>query len=309
MACRMSRATATGMRFGPPTLRLVGSKLIQPAPETKTSPQAWVDPASVDPVRLPIGIEEVARDDPGAEAETARRFDEQHGEIPARAPAAIQSFDRRLRAFVFAALIADPSGDAEAEVLEQGERIGPIAADERPRPFRQPSGRIRILLDGQRAEVGPFVVRIAKRIDDRRGRDVEDRPRRSVKLEFHDAVDDQAVGRAEKHRGGDGIAEDVVRPRHLRRRRNGHRARNQPQVAALARTKHQSMRSETDQPPIAVGRPVMDLRAQSSADPRANRANVVQRASAREPERKDALRRQLAAFSCSRRPASRIDER
>src|ERR1019366_8482199 len=101
--------------------------------------------------------------------------------------------------------------------------------------------------------------RIAKGIDDRRGRDVEDRPCRRRELKSHDAVDDQAAGHALKHRGGDGIAEDIVRPRNLRRRRNGHRARNQPQVTALAWAKHKPMRSETDQPPIAVSCPVMDL--------------------------------------------------
>src|SRR5450631_1291900 len=34
IACRMSRATATGIRLKPPTPRFVGSKVIQPAPGT-----------------------------------------------------------------------------------------------------------------------------------------------------------------------------------------------------------------------------------------------------------------------------------
>jgi hypothetical protein len=34
IACRMSRTTATGIRLKPPTLRLVGSNVIQPAPGT-----------------------------------------------------------------------------------------------------------------------------------------------------------------------------------------------------------------------------------------------------------------------------------
>jgi len=38
--CLISRATATGIRLPPPTLRLVGSKVIQPAPGMKTSAQA-----------------------------------------------------------------------------------------------------------------------------------------------------------------------------------------------------------------------------------------------------------------------------
>src|SRR6202162_3620413 len=40
IACRMSRTTATGIKLKPPTLRLVGSKVIQPAPGTKTSAHA-----------------------------------------------------------------------------------------------------------------------------------------------------------------------------------------------------------------------------------------------------------------------------
>ena len=48
VACRMSRATATGIRLTPPTLRLVGSEVIQPAPGTKTPP-ACVEPASATP--------------------------------------------------------------------------------------------------------------------------------------------------------------------------------------------------------------------------------------------------------------------
>lgn len=39
------RATATGIRFALPTLRFVGSKVIQPAPGTYTSAQACVEPA------------------------------------------------------------------------------------------------------------------------------------------------------------------------------------------------------------------------------------------------------------------------
>src|ERR1700722_19990669 len=56
IACRMSRTTATGIKLKPPTLRLVGSKVIQPAPGTKTSAHAWVDPASLDPTLSRWGL-------------------------------------------------------------------------------------------------------------------------------------------------------------------------------------------------------------------------------------------------------------
>jgi len=84
---------------------------------------------------------EIARDDPRPETETARRFNEEDREIPAGSPAAIQSVDRRLGAFILPALIADPSRDAGAQVLEQGKRVRRIAADEGPRPVPQrPAG-------------------------------------------------------------------------------------------------------------------------------------------------------------------------
>src|SRR5271167_2487901 len=54
--CQMARVTATGIRLSPPTLRLVGSKVIHPAPGTKTSVHAWVDPASLDPTLCWLGL-------------------------------------------------------------------------------------------------------------------------------------------------------------------------------------------------------------------------------------------------------------
>src|SRR5271165_5770255 len=56
IVCRISRATATGIRLKPPKLRFVGSKVIQPAPGTKTSAHAWVDPASLDPTLCWFGL-------------------------------------------------------------------------------------------------------------------------------------------------------------------------------------------------------------------------------------------------------------
>ena len=50
--------------------------MIQPAPGTKISAQAWVDPASADPTLL-IRMVEIVGSNPRTEAETARRFDEE----------------------------------------------------------------------------------------------------------------------------------------------------------------------------------------------------------------------------------------
>ena len=141
-----------------------------------------------------IGIVEVAGDDPRAEAQTARRFDEQHGEIPAGAPAAIQSLVRRLRAFILAALIADPSGHAEAEILEQGERV------RRDRRRRTPAPILPVVRPGPHI-AGPSVRRGRSIRRPNSGRDRRSPRRRcrrpampTIEFELHDAVDDEAVG-------------------------------------------------------------------------------------------------------------------
>jgi len=65
-----------------PTLRFVGSKVIQPAPGTKTSAQAWVDPIPSPPHNVLIRIIEIARDDPRPKTETPSSFNEEDSEIP-----------------------------------------------------------------------------------------------------------------------------------------------------------------------------------------------------------------------------------
>ena len=49
LSLRVTPSSATGTKLKPPTLQLVGSKVIQPAPGAKTSAEAWVDLAPVDP--------------------------------------------------------------------------------------------------------------------------------------------------------------------------------------------------------------------------------------------------------------------
>jgi hypothetical protein len=75
------------------------------------------------------------------------------------------------------ALIAYPAGNAGAKVLEQRERICPMPPDKISRPSPQTSVRVGVLLDGRRAQISPFVVRISKGIYDRRSRYVEHGPR------------------------------------------------------------------------------------------------------------------------------------
>ena len=201
---------------------------------------------------------QVARDDPGAEAEAARRLGEEHGEVAARAPATVERGDRRLGALFVPALVEDRVGDAGAEVLEQRQRVGGGPADEAARPGAQPPVGVGILQHRERPEVGPFVVGIAEGIDDGGSRDVEDRPGDRVELDPSDAVDRYRVAHGLEGRGRHRIAPDVMRPADACLGRHRQLEPGQPQLAALAGTQHQPVRAEADRAAVAVCRLVMD---------------------------------------------------
>ena len=82
-----------------------------------------------------------------------------------------------------------------------------------------------------------------------------------------------------------------------------------PQVAAFARAKHQPMRSETDQPPVAVSCPVTDLERNHRRILAPIWRTSFNRPLPREPATNEALRRRSDAFSYGRRLADRVDER
>src|SRR6195952_5948155 len=207
MACRISRATATGIRLIP----------------------------------------------------AARRFGEERCKTPTGSPAPLQSLGRRLRPLILPSLIADPPGDTGAEILEQRQRVGRVAADKRLGPVPQPSLWIRILLDRQCTEVGPLVIRIPERIKGSRGGNIEHWVGDSFELNLCKTINNQALGHSLKGGGRDSIAEDILRPGHNRRGRDHHLARNKPKVAALTRTQHQAVWPEAHQPTIAISCPVSDL--------------------------------------------------
>ena len=168
---------------------------------------------------LAFRIVQISHHDAGAEAQPARGLDEQHREIAARAPAAIERLDRRLRALILAALVADPGGDPGTQVLEQRaarrsvdrlrtERLGPKAAGG--------LGWIRNTLwdRSERLEI----TRRGRRMDrekDRRQR----MPRRRIPATAWRRAPARSRCRPRgdrscrgERRGCDGIAEDVLRP-------------------------------------------------------------------------------------------------
>ena len=128
-------------------------------------------------------LQEVAGHESRAKSERARGFNEKNGKVTTGTPATVQGLERRLRTLFIAALIRDPRLDTGAQILQQRERIGRIAAHEPSRPFTEPPGWIVMLLHGQRAKVRPLVIGVEKRIGDRRCRHLENRPGMSTKFE------------------------------------------------------------------------------------------------------------------------------
>lgn len=74
------------------------------------------------------------------EAELAGGFGKQHRKVAARTPAAVEGLVGRLGPLNFAALILDVLRYTGVQILEQGQRIGRIAANEPSCPVLQPFG-------------------------------------------------------------------------------------------------------------------------------------------------------------------------
>jgi hypothetical protein len=118
---RGGKTLARAQRLMPQRRRSRSSSSEQPPFHVRRTRRGCVDPAGPQPTpaqtagraqarphNVTIGIVEITGYDPGSETETARRFDEEHRKIPARTPAAVQRFRRRLGALVLPALVVDP---------------------------------------------------------------------------------------------------------------------------------------------------------------------------------------------------------
>ena len=75
----------------------------------------------------------------------------------------------------------------------------------------------------------------------------------AIEFEIGDAVDREIVGHGLKGRDRDGIAEDIPRPGHGCGRSYAYLIRHEVNVAALTRTKHQTVRSQPHRLGIAIG--------------------------------------------------------
>ena len=118
--------------------------------------------------------------------------------------------------------------------------------------------RIGKVLFEQAAEIDAVAARIDEGIEFGLRRDREHRAFDAV------AFDLERAGDAEQGAGGlevdqrDRIAEHVVHPAHVARRRQRQLGRHQPQVVRIARPQHQPVLAEGDRPGVAVGGGVAD---------------------------------------------------
>jgi hypothetical protein len=73
-----------------------------------------------------------------------------------------------------------------------------------------------MLRNCQSPKVRPFIVAVSKWIEDRRRRDIENRPCNGIELQFGNAIDDQPLGHALECGCRDHVACNVLRPGHER---------------------------------------------------------------------------------------------
>ena len=100
---------------------------------------------------VPTGLVEITRHDSRSKTERSYRLDEQHSQIPAGARTIPQRRQRRLGSLVVTALVGNPMGNADIDVLQQGKRVGGITENEAPRPVPQCPAGIVIVRPNQRA--------------------------------------------------------------------------------------------------------------------------------------------------------------
>ena len=141
------------------------------------------------------------------------------------------------------------------------------AFDEALGPGLHQALRIGIMPVEQAAKVAAVVARIDEGIDLRLRRDREYGSGQPEMLEMQ-RRDDQQLGRALReldlrHR----VAEHIVHPAHIARRRQRQLRLDQPQVVAVARAQHQPVRPERDRRRIAVARLVANGQIFHAADP------------------------------------------
>lgn len=88
---------------------------------------------------------------------------------------------------------------------------------------------------------------------------MSNRPSNRVELKFGNAIDDKAIGYGLEADCGNGIAKDVLRPRHRGRGHYGDVAGNQAKIAVFTWTQHHSIGPECHRLMEAIGGLVVNL--------------------------------------------------
>ena len=129
-----------------------------------------------------------------------------------------------------------------------------------------PTG-IGILRNHQGSEIEPIIVGVAERIKDCRGRNIKDWPRNRIEVDLCGAFDHESVCHGLKTRRRNGVAEDILRQSYRCGWCHHHVIRNEAKLVAPVWPQHQTMETETDRHPVAVGRLVMERESyQKSTD-------------------------------------------
>ena len=196
----ISRPTATGMRPNAPMVRFVGSNEIQPAPGGRS--RSGHGSIRRLPSRKACPRRRSCRQD--SPIRSARRSHvvapRRSGEAPCRGrnPARGRGWRWRLRALFITGLIRDPITNPGIQVVQQGNRIRGVPADETLHPIPQPPVGIRVMGHQKRPEVEPLAVGIGERKRSRRARDIEHRPGIGVVLDRRAGLDDRLSDGSEK---------------------------------------------------------------------------------------------------------------
>ncbi len=209
------------------------------------------------------GIIDVPADEPRREAQRTRRLHHQQREIAAGAAARGQGHQRRVGALGVARLVGEVGLDRLGHRRQHRQRLGvAVAGQKASRPGVQLTLRIGRLALHQARQVRHLLDRVAERVDlgDRIERQVG---LRRVMLQVQRRDDAQRVGpRPGEIDEADRVAEHVVRPAQLRRRRRDpQRGVVQAQVVAVVRAQHQPVLGQAHRRGVAIGRGVLDADA------------------------------------------------
>ncbi len=220
--------------------------------------------AAADPAfRIAIdgGVVEIARDEPGREAQRAGGLHHQQGEVAAGAAVLLQRFGRRLGAgggprLVLEAFL-DGAGHGDQHVLGFGR---PVGADELLGPFIDLVVGIGKVTFGRPAQIGDFIRGVGEGICPRIFLDRKLRIGQAEVIQADFAFEPQLGGGPVEGADRDGVAEDIVHPSDLFRRRTDHHPGiKQPHVVAVPWPEHKPVVSEPDRLGIAVDGHVVDL--------------------------------------------------